>query len=39
MEAGFHGVMAIRAGEHPRIIEQKLDTFLPLEERGVVLAA
>lgn len=39
MEAGFHGVLAIRAGEHPRIIEQKLDTFLPLEERGVVLAA
>jgi chemotaxis protein MotA len=27
------GVFAIQAGEHPRIIEQKLLTFLPPEER------
>ena len=27
------GVLAIQAGEHPRIIEQKLLTFLPPEER------
>jgi len=28
------GVLAIQAGEHPRIIQQKLLTFLPPEERA-----
>jgi len=27
------GVLAIQSGEHPRIIQQKLLTFLPPEER------
>jgi len=28
------GVLAIQSGEHPRIIQMKLQTFLPPEERG-----
>jgi chemotaxis protein MotA len=28
------GVLAIQAGEHPRIIQLKLQTFLPPEERA-----
>jgi chemotaxis protein MotA len=29
------GVLAIQAGEHPRIIQMKLLTFLPPEERPI----
>jgi chemotaxis protein MotA len=28
------GVLAVQGGEHPRIIRQKLQTFLPAEERS-----
>lgn len=33
MEIVIRGVMAIQSGEHPRVIEQKLTTFLPPKHR------
>jgi len=33
----IRGVLAIQAGEHPRIIEQRLQTFLPPNERSIEL--
>ncbi len=34
MEIVIRGVVAIQAGENPRVIKQKLETFLPPSERG-----
>jgi chemotaxis protein MotA len=33
MELIVEGVLAIQAGENPRLVEEKLSVFLPLEER------
>ena len=35
-EITLRGVLAIQAGEHPRLIEQKLRTFLPPDVRAAV---
>jgi chemotaxis protein MotA len=34
MEIIVRGIMAIQAGENPRVIEQKLTTFVPPQQRG-----
>jgi chemotaxis protein MotA len=34
MEIIVRGIMAIQAGENPRVIEQKLNAFVPPQERG-----
>jgi chemotaxis protein MotA len=34
MEIIIRGVMAIQSGENPRVIEQKLNTFLPPKQRS-----
>jgi len=34
MEIVLRGIMAIQSGENPRIIEQKLSTYLPPSQRG-----
>jgi chemotaxis protein MotA len=31
----LRGVMAIQSGDNPRVVEQKLKTFLPIAQRGV----
>jgi chemotaxis protein MotA len=33
MEIVVRGIMAIQAGENPRVIEQKLNAFVPPHER------
>jgi len=33
MEIIIRGIMAIQAGENPRVIEQKLKTFIPPKQR------
>lgn len=33
MEIALRGIMAIQSGENPRVIEQKLNTFLPPKQR------
>jgi len=33
MEIALRGIMAIQSGENPRVIEQKLNTFLPPNQR------
>jgi chemotaxis protein MotA len=35
MEIVIRGVLAIQAGENPRVIKQKLETFLPPKDRSV----
>jgi chemotaxis protein MotA len=39
MEIVVRGVMAIQSGEHPRIIEQKLNTFIPPNLRAKEVAS
>ncbi|MCA9271250.1 MAG: MotA/TolQ/ExbB proton channel family protein [Planctomycetales bacterium] len=39
MEIAMRGIMAIQAGENPRVIEQKLNTFLPPKARAAAEAA
>ena len=34
MEIIIRGVMAIQSGENPRVIQQKLNTFLPPKQRA-----
>ncbi|MCA9234586.1 MAG: motility protein A [Planctomycetales bacterium] len=34
MEITIRGIMAIQSGENPRVIEQKLNTFIPPKARG-----
>jgi chemotaxis protein MotA len=34
MEIVIRGIMAIQSGENPRIIEQKLNTFVPPKLRA-----
>ena len=34
MEIVVRGIMAIQSGENPRVIEQKLNTFIPPKMRG-----
>jgi chemotaxis protein MotA len=31
------GLLAIQQGDNPRVLEQKLITFLPLKQRGAVV--
>ena len=38
MEIVIRGVMAIQAGEHPRVIHQKLNTFIPPNQRAKEVA-
>ncbi|WP_442484899.1 motility protein A [Aeoliella sp. SH292] len=39
MEIAIRGIMAIQSGENPRIIEQKLNTFVPPKQRVIDQAA
>ena len=39
LEIVVRGVMAIQSGENPRVIEQKLNTFLPPKQRASKEAA
>lgn len=39
MEIIVRGIMAIQAGENPRVIEQKLNTFVPPKQRVMAEAA
>ena len=39
MEIVIRGIMAIQSGENPRIIEQKLNTFIPPKQRSTEEAA
>jgi chemotaxis protein MotA len=39
MEVVLRGIMAMQSGEHPRVIEQKLSTFLPPKSRVSLKAA
>ena len=39
MEIIVRGIMAIQAGENPRVIEQKLNTFIPPKQRATDEAA
>ena len=34
MEIIVRGIMAIQSGENPRVIEQKLNTFVPPKQRA-----
>ena len=34
MEITLRGIMAIQSGENPRVIEQKLNTFLSPKQRA-----
>jgi chemotaxis protein MotA len=36
-EIALRGILAMQSGEHPRLIEQKLRTFLPPEARAAAL--
>jgi chemotaxis protein MotA len=38
-EVVVRGLMAIQQGDNPRVIEQKLGTFLPLKQRAQITAA
>ena len=33
MDIALRGIMAIQSGENPRVIEQKLNTFIPPKQR------
>lgn len=37
MELVLEGVLSVQAGSNPRMVEQKLQSFLPVERRGVEL--
>ena len=39
MEITVRGIMAIQSGENPRVIEQKLSTFLPPKARAAMKEA
>jgi len=39
LEVVLRGVIAIQSGENPRVIEQKLSTFLPPKMRRTAMAA
>ena len=39
MEITLRGIMAIQSGENPRVIQQKLTTFLPPKMRDTQEAA
>lgn len=39
MEIAIRGIMAIQSGENPRVIEQKLNTFVPPKQRTTEEAA